>query len=196
MPLRGGQQSRKDDLISIGYMIIFFMKKVLPWQLIKAKNMKERHILIYKMKKAYNLEKLCYSLPKQMIEYMKYVQNLLFDQNPSYKYLQNLFKSILKDLNKNPNTFLFSWIKQSDIQFLKKYVNPSSRRSSPQQRIWKKIRQNSIDRQSRESSSNSLGNYSCESSTNTFNNPNIKIIGNANKDNFESEKSENGVSFK
>ncbi len=194
--LRGGQQSRKDDLISIGYMIIYFMKKVLPWQLIKARNMKERHILIYKMKKAYSPEKLCHSLPKQMTEYMNYVQNLSFDQNPSYKYLQNLFKSILKDMNKNPNTFLFSWIKQSDIPFLKKYVNPSSRRSSPQQRILKKIRQNSIDRQSRESSSNSLGNYSYESSTNTFNNPNIKVIGNANKDNFESEKSESGVSFK
>ena len=191
--LRGGQQSRKDDLISIGYMIIFFMKKVLPWQLIKARNIKERHILIYKMKIAYSPEKLCNSLPKQMTEYMKYVQGLLFDQNPNYKYLQNLFKSILKDMNKDPNTFLFSWIKQSDIPYLKKYVNPSSRRSSPQQRLLKKIKERSIERQSRESSSNSLGNYSCESATNTINNPNIKILRNDNKDNFGSE---NNISFK
>ena len=79
------------------------------------------------MKKAYIPEKLCNSLPKQMTEYMKYIQNLLFDENPNYKYLKNLFKSILKDMN----VLLFSWIKQSDIPFLKKYVNTSSRGSNP-----------------------------------------------------------------
>ena len=41
------------------------------------------------MKKAYIPEKLCNSLPKQMTEYMKYIQNLLFDENPNYKYLKN-----------------------------------------------------------------------------------------------------------
>ena len=52
-------------------------------------------------------------------------------------------------MNKNPNTFLFSWIKQSDIPYLKKYVNPSSRRSSPQQRPLKKIKERSINRKTK-----------------------------------------------
>ena len=52
-------------------MIIFFMKKVLPSQLIKTKNSEERYILTYKMKKAYSTEKLCNFLSKQVTEYVK-----------------------------------------------------------------------------------------------------------------------------
>ena len=139
------------------------------------------------MKKAYIPEKLCNSLPKQMIEYMKYIQNLLFDENPNYKYLKNLFKSILKDMN----VLLFSWIKQYTI--FKKICEYFIKRVKSPFLILKALRQNSIDRQSRENSSNSLGNYSCESFRDNFKNQNIKIIRNVSKDNF---KSENIIPFK
>ena len=48
-------------------------------------------------------EILCYSLPKQMEEYMKYVYNLSFDGEPDYTYLRRLFKSILDNSNRNIN---------------------------------------------------------------------------------------------
>ena len=39
--MAGNEQSRRDDIESIGYMIIFLMKKRLPWQGIKGNSYKE-----------------------------------------------------------------------------------------------------------------------------------------------------------
>ena len=183
--LKGGEQSRKDDLISIGYLIINFMLKVLPWQRIKAKTEDERYAKIYKMKREMKPEILCQSLPNQVTEYMKYVEHLGFEEKPNYKYMQHLFKSILENMGKNYETFIFSWIKQSDMVNLKKYVNPSSRKESPQERIMKKIRENSQDRQS--NSSNSLGKLSYEGVPNDINNPNMKMIRNNSKDTLDTK---------
>ena len=113
--LRGGEQSRKDDLISIGYMLIYFFNKKLPWQLIKAKNELERYIKTYIMKKTIKLEILCNYLPKEVLLYMKYVQRLGFEENPDYKYLKQLFKSILNKLNPNPEIFIFRGIKIENL---------------------------------------------------------------------------------
>ena len=92
--LKGSEQSRRDDLISIGYMLIFFLKRELPWQKIRDKDETKRYIKIYKMKKEIKPEILCQGLPNEIVEYMKYVQHLGFEQEPNYNYLRNLFKSI------------------------------------------------------------------------------------------------------
>ena len=139
--LRGGEQSRKDDLISIGYMFIFFMRGTLPWSKITAKTETQRYVKIFKMKKEMKPEILCYSLPKQMEEYMKYVYNLSFDGEPDYTYLRRLFKSILDNSNRNINILksIFSWIKKSDIPKLKNVPNSGKRSISPQARILQRI---------------------------------------------------------
>ena len=87
--LRGGEQSRRDDLESIGYMIIYFMRGKLPWQGVTGNKKMERYLKIYKMKKNVAPEDLCKSLPKQMTEFMKYIKQLEFEQEPDYKYLRN-----------------------------------------------------------------------------------------------------------
>ena len=137
--LRGGEQSRKDDLESIGYMLIFFMRGKLPWQGVTGKKKIERYLKIYKMKKNVAPEDLCKSLPKQMTEYMRYIKHLEFQQDPDYKYLRNLFNSLLKRIHNSDDLLLFSWIKLSDIRNLKNPINPSTRRDSPQNRLYRKI---------------------------------------------------------
>ena len=173
--LKGGEQSRKDDLISAGYMIIYFMRKKLPWQYIKGQNSTDKYIKIYKMKKEIKPDKLCSNLPKQMTEYMKYVQHLTFEQEPDYKYLKNLFKSILKSLNLNSDKLIFSWIKPSDIKNLKKPVNPKSRKSSSRERLYRKIAENLKEKQ-RGTSSESSDNRSYEMIPNTINKVDINNI--------------------
>ena len=184
--LRGGEQSRKDDLISAGYMLIYLFKKKLPWQVIKAQNSTDKYIKIYRMKKAIKPEQLCQNLPKEFVQYMRYVQNLGFESNPDYNYLKKLFHHILKDLNLNADKLLFSWIKQSDIKNIKKKANPRSRNSSPQQRLYEKIKSNLQKKQRDNSSSDSSENNSYDVIPKIINdNPNIRNQRNYSKDNLE-----------
>ena len=184
--LRGGEQSRKDDLISAGYMLIYLFKKKLPWQVIKAQNSTDKYIKIYRMKKAIKPDQLCQTLPQEFVQYMRYVQNLGFESNPDYNYLKKLFHHILKGLNLNADKLLFSWIKQSDIKKIKKKANPRSRNSSPQQRLYEKIKSNLQKKQRDNSSSDSSENNSYDVIPKIINdNPNIRNQRNYSKDNLE-----------
>ena len=183
--LRGGEQSRKDDLISAGYMIIYLMRKKLPWQLVRADNSTDKYIKIYRMKKTIKPENLCQDLPKEMAEYMRYVQHLGFESNPDYNYLRKLFHSILKELNLDADKLIFSWIKPSDIQKLKKPKNPHSRKSSPQSRILNKIKENLQEKKRGVSSSDTSENNSYEGIPVVANNPNMKIQRNYSKENLD-----------
>ena len=49
--LRGVEISRRDDLESLAYMIIYFFMKKLPWQGVKANTLQNRYKKIYYMKK-------------------------------------------------------------------------------------------------------------------------------------------------
>ena len=135
--LRGGEQSRKDDLISIGYMLIYFMRKKLPWQLVKRKNKIERFITIYKLKRFIKPETLCNSLPKEMLEYMRYTQKLGFEQNPDYKYLKELFVSILSTLNPDPEKLISGCIKNTNLLHLNNNLNSSIKKIDFRRRILK-----------------------------------------------------------
>ena len=56
------------------------------------------------------------NLPEEITRYMRYVLHLGFEENPNYKYLTDLFKSILKKNKLDYEKLLFSWIKPSDIE--------------------------------------------------------------------------------
>ena len=144
--LRGGEQSRRDDIESIGYMLVYFMKKRLPWQGVTGTRKMERYLKIYKMKKNTTPEDLCNGLPPEMTEYIRYAKKLEFEQQPDYKYLRGLFSQMLKKIHNTNDQLIFSWIKLTDLPNLKNPVNPSSRRESPQSRIYKKIK-SSLERE-------------------------------------------------
>ena len=144
--IRGGEQSRRDDLEAIGYMLLFFFNEgKLPWQGISCKKKAEKYIKIYIMKKSLNLEEFCKKMPKEIIEYMDYCRKLEFEQKPNYEHLRNLFENVLKRLGMN-NDLHFSWIK--DLTILKNYqniknritsLNLGKRKESPHSRIFKKL---------------------------------------------------------
>ena len=103
----GYQQSRRDDLESLGYMLIY-LKNGLPWEKIKFKNIEDYKNKILDLKKNLDIKKLCKGLPFQFNEYIKYVRELKFEEKPNYTYLRNLFYEILFNLNKK-NDYIFSW---------------------------------------------------------------------------------------
>ena len=134
--VNGKEQSRKDDLESLGYMYIFLHTGELPWSRIKATTIDDMIDKIIDIKEKTSLDDLCKNMPNEMYLYLKYVRNLIFNQKPDYTYLKNLFLTILAKNGLN-NDNLFSWIEQSNISRICQFKNP--RRSSFKSRLIRKL---------------------------------------------------------
>lgn len=74
----GYEQSRRDDLESLGFMLVYFMKGRLPWQGLKAENKFEKYVKIKKVKEETSIYKLCEDLPNEIYLYMIHVRNLQY----------------------------------------------------------------------------------------------------------------------
>ena len=88
----GIEQTRRDDLFSLGYLMIYWLKGGLPWQGIKAKNKKEKNSKIKDLKIAISFDTLSKDLPKEFEEYFKICYKLSFTETPNYHSLRKLFK--------------------------------------------------------------------------------------------------------
>ncbi|KAM3147615.1 hypothetical protein pb186bvf_000422 [Paramecium bursaria] len=91
------EQSRRDDLEAIGYMLIYFIKGELPWQNIKAPTKEQKYESILQMKMSNSLSQLCKNLPKCFMMYFQHVKSLLFQQQPNYSLLRALFQKQLEE---------------------------------------------------------------------------------------------------
>ncbi|KAL4448778.1 hypothetical protein ABPG74_012867 [Tetrahymena malaccensis] len=106
----GIEQCRRDDLESLGYVLMYFLRGSLPWQCPKANNTKEKHWSIMEKKISTPVELLCQSFPVEFAKYLNYCRNLRFDEKPDYNYCQSLFKECFQKegYNKDSN---FDWNK-------------------------------------------------------------------------------------
>jgi serine/threonine protein kinase len=93
------EQSRKDDLESILYILVYMYKGKLPWQGIKHKDKKERYRLIGEKKQQVTPEELCEGMSKEFVVFLKYVRNLDFDEKPHYSALKKMFLKLYKSRN-------------------------------------------------------------------------------------------------
>ena len=93
----GLEPSRRDDLESVAYMLIYFLKGSLPWQGLKIKNKREHSETIGDIKLHTSLSKLCDGLLPCFEKYLDYCRNKLeFTTTPDYEYLKNLLKNEAK----------------------------------------------------------------------------------------------------
>ncbi|KAK1048044.1 casein kinase I [Friedmanniomyces endolithicus] len=67
---RGQMQSPRDDLESLGYMLVFFCQGKLPWQSLPVHNKEERNRAFLEEKMATTAEQLCEELPGEFAQYM------------------------------------------------------------------------------------------------------------------------------
>jgi len=93
--LRGVEQSRRDDLEAIGYVLMYFLRGSLPWQGLKVDKKEDRYKKIYEKKKNTSPEDLCAGFPVEFTQYITYCRNLAFEQEPDYNYLKSLFSKIM-----------------------------------------------------------------------------------------------------
>lgn len=87
----GKEQSRRDDLEALGYVIIYLMRGSLPWQGLPANDHKDRMKKIGDMKRKMPLEEICERCPEEFVSYLRYVKHLDFYEAPDYDYLRKLF---------------------------------------------------------------------------------------------------------
>ncbi|OON21632.1 hypothetical protein X801_02467 [Opisthorchis viverrini] len=92
----GYEQSRRDDLESLGYVFLYFIRGSLPWQGLQADSKREKFRKIYKTKLSMRTETLCQGLPEEFAKYLNYCRNLAFEEEPKYKYLRGLFWRIME----------------------------------------------------------------------------------------------------
>ena len=84
--------SRRDDLESVGYMLIYFYLGSLPWQ-----NKNENETIQF-LKERIIMED--NNLPEILLFFMNYVRDLVFEETPNYNYIINKFKQEIDVLQK------------------------------------------------------------------------------------------------
>ena len=142
---KGYEQSRKDDLESLGYMLLFLVLDYLPWFRIfikKTINEYDKYKLITEMKSSITPEKLCNGLPEEFACFINYCRNLEFEQDPNYDYLKSLFTSVLSRNYKKYELFFF-WAINLDINRIETKSTEKSRskrKASSQKRLYNKIK--------------------------------------------------------
>lgn len=90
----GVEQSRRDDLESLGFILMYFLRGSLPWQGLKAKNKQEKYGAIKDKKMTTSIESLCKDYPKEFATYLDECRKLRFDEKPDYGLLRKLFKDL------------------------------------------------------------------------------------------------------
>ena len=124
--LKGCEQSRRDDLEAIGYVLMYFLRGSLPWQGLHVHKGEDRYKKILTKKRGTTADELCKGFPNEFAKYIEYTRNLEFEVDPDYKYLRNLLVSALEKQNAKFD-FWYDWVKEKpniiDHIAVERYIN-------------------------------------------------------------------------
>lgn len=92
------EQSRRDDLESLAYCFLYFLRGDLPWMGVQAPTNKHKYDKIREIKIATPIEVLCQGFPSEFEVFLKYCRSLKFEERPDYVWLKRLFKDLFQKL--------------------------------------------------------------------------------------------------
>ncbi|KAB5592173.1 CK1/CK1/CK1-D protein kinase [Ceratobasidium theobromae] len=90
----GVEQARRDDLESLAYVLMYFLRGQLPWQGLKAATKKQKYDRIMEKKMTTPTDLLCRGFPNEFGIFLNYCRALRFDDKPDYSYLRKLFRDL------------------------------------------------------------------------------------------------------
>ena len=96
----GIELGRRDDLESLAYVLIYFLRGSLPWQGLSRD-------LVAKSKQETSTSDLCHGLPVELRALLDHSRSLSFNDKPDYGYLSRLFDDQL--LQEASSTAVFDW---------------------------------------------------------------------------------------
>jgi casein kinase 1 len=121
----GREQSRRDDLESLGHVFMYFLRGGLPWQGLRAATNKQKYEKIGEKKQNTPVSELCDGFPgetsrrlcdqfaeiisEEFAIYMNYVRKLGFEESPDYDFLRELFSKIIKSTNEQDDG-IYDWM--------------------------------------------------------------------------------------
>ncbi|CAJ0946201.1 unnamed protein product, partial [Mesorhabditis belari] len=91
----GLQQTRRDDLESLAFVLVYFLKGSLPWSDVKVTKPALQFQRVSVIKRNTPFERLCGDLPEEFRLFFEHVRSLTFSQEPDYTYLKRLFSKCL-----------------------------------------------------------------------------------------------------
>jgi serine/threonine protein kinase len=90
----GIELSRRDDIESLAYILIYFLHGSLPWQ---GRRGDRKQSFVQKMKQNMPVDVICKGIPEEFEHLLKYARALKFSERPDYGYLRELFSNLRKD---------------------------------------------------------------------------------------------------
>ena len=91
----GIENTRRDDLESFCYVLLFFLKGKLPWQNIKAE-VEAKFDLVKKLKMGFKIGDLCSDVDEGFKDILTYIRNLGFAEYPDYEKIRSILRTVMK----------------------------------------------------------------------------------------------------
>jgi casein kinase 1/casein kinase I family protein HRR25 len=111
----GIEQSRRDDMESLGYILMYFMRGSLPWQGLRAATKRQKYERIMERKMGTSIEQLCKGYPPEFRMYFEYVRSLRFEDRPDYDYMKRMFRELFYRKGYEQD-MLYDWNVQEDMR--------------------------------------------------------------------------------
>lgn len=90
----GIEQSRRDDMESLAYLLIYLLKGSLPWQDKHFGDKKENIQRIGQIKISTTVDSLCLGIPREFGEFLKATRSLDFAERPNYEMYREMFRNL------------------------------------------------------------------------------------------------------
>ena len=110
------EQSRRDDLESVGYVLMYFLRGGLPWQGLKIRSKEDRYKKILAKKKETTPEELCKGFPDEFRQFVSYTRNLEYTQQPDYNMLKRMLFELVTKKMEDVFDFIYDWTTESDLK--------------------------------------------------------------------------------